>query len=509
MYLLYYSFSAASQIKALCQDHPNGNSPNISMLLQGLLLATLFSSLTNAINCNADLGTSIRPLDCEFAKAILYTKLGLSHPADVNFMNSQRPFTIDAGGDPRYHMPQGASFGTCGIGIDITPARAASASWTQLFSGIDTLVTACPGSQATPGRGGLLIFGPFNLFVVAPGAGSCMIAGTCMAPNPIRTQPLPLLLELAGRYRGFDRVAASRLLQPATTLLPAPPALFHLGFSLTSPWWPQYRIGGQWVCNTDYWSPMIKSNALLTTHPTPVFILLAAFRATAGPPSSFSRNFPRPMASAWFRIHNANPILVRGAWGARGLLWYPISGDLTNVQLLVRTYEWVLVELGSSSQTGGPTSPGTRQQLASAAANQGQAASFPGPQTSGPMAGQQQAAGPSGGAGDDDNQSEATIPNDQEEANPNDLLADLGYGSNNQDQATGSGPSQAMGSLGAELSSLPLGPSYQVTRSAFNTSTAVASSNPTLLPQYFDVPGPSGVQGEVAGRPIKRPRLNS
>ena len=480
------------------------------MLLKWLLLAPLFGSLANAVvHCKADLGTSIRPLDCLFAKVILYTKLSLSNPGDTNYFGALHSFTIDSLGDSRYRMPQGASFGSCGLGIDITPARSATTSWAVVFAQFDMLILGCPNSHLTPGRGGLAIMGAFNIFVVDPGQGMCILAGTCMAPNPSRQTPLPLLLELAGRYRGFQRVAASRLLQPVTTILPAPPALFHLGSTITTPNWPQYRIGGQWALNTDVWSPIFMGTALLTTHPRPVFILLTAVRSSPGQPTPFSRNFPRPMGAAWFRV-NGNLIRVRGAWGARGSIWHPLTGDLTNLVSFVRIYEWVLVELGESNQAERSTLPDLRQALHIVVPNQGQVTSPQGSQRAGSAMGTQEAAGPSQAAADSDNQSEATIPNDVDESTPDDLLTDLGYGSQNQGQAAGSTGTQSLPTGSPVAGSLWRNPgrTYSVSGSALNTSAAAVPPEPTSLLQYFTNLESSSAQGDDTGRPFKRPRPN-
>ena len=491
----------------------NGSNSNIRMLFIWLFLITLLGSPINAVSCNAHLGTLIQPQDCLFAKAILYTKLLLSHPGNVNFMDTQQTFTTDVIGDYRYRLPNGASFGSCGLGVDLAPSRQTIASWTQFFAQVDTLIHGCPGSHLAPGRGGIHIIGHLNLVVVNPGQGMCYLAGTCMAPNPARNRPLSLIVEMAARYRGFQRVAASRLLQPVTTILPAPPVLFHLGSALTSPIWPQYRVAGQWVCNTDVWSPMILGNALLTAHIRPVFVLLTAGRVTAAQPNPFSRNFPRSMGAAWFHVQNQIPIQVRGAWGARGSIWHPLTGDLTNIQLLVRTYEWVLVELGDTDQAGPSTSPNLRQNLGVATASQRQAAILQGTQRAAAAMEAQRAAqgeaGPSRGPDDSGNLSEATIPNDPDDSYPDDLLADLGYGSQNQGQASGSMGTQtlAMGSPVTRFPSLSTG-LYLPFGNALNTSTATNPSASTSAPPYFAAQGASGTQGNDAVRPFKRPRPN-
>ena len=318
------------------------------------LLVTFFSSLTAAaVLCDAELGTAIRGVDCGWALGILQTRLTLSDARTQTLEHALRPFVRNSLGDPRYVLPQGASFGTCGIGIDVSAASGSVGSWGSLISGVTAIVSRCLGQ----GLGGINQFGHFEIIVVSAGQGMQNLVGTCMSPTP--TYGLPLLWRMKERLCGFPRVAAL-FRSPDTSQLPASPrSLFANGLALDVISGVPYRVRGQWVWNAETWSPII-GDALTQPAARAIWVLMTGGGPQLfGPtPPPFSRTIPRVMGAAWFQQQNQPPHRLSGAWGARGPTWVPLTGNLVALQALINDFDWLLVELeGSDPATDGGTIP--------------------------------------------------------------------------------------------------------------------------------------------------------
>ena len=328
------------------------------MLPKWLLLAALTYSLTAAIICDPNLGRTIRPGDCRLALAILLARLTLSGPRSIVFDNVPHAFLLNAG-DPRYSMPQGSSFGTCGIGIDIAPAPRATTSWEEIAQRVQSLITTC----SRQGLGGTAVFGQFTVMIVDTGQGMRNLAGTCMSSSS--SQALPLLWQMKERLCGFQTLAPL-LPPPDSSQLPAPPALFPMQLVASTSDWPPYKVRGQWVWNANVWSPIL-GNGLNQPSTSAAWVLL-----TCGGPQRTSnvhatpiyRTVPRIMGTAWFRQQTANPPRrIRGAWGAQAYNWTPLTGDLTNVQLYIDNFDWVLVELDNPGQAGAAAMPAPQARI--------------------------------------------------------------------------------------------------------------------------------------------------
>ena len=321
------------------------------MLPRWLFVVNLFCSFTTAaVTCSAELGNAIRGADCGWALGILQTRLTLLDPQNQNLEHAQQTFMLNSNGDPRYKMPQGASFGTCGIGIDIAPALRSVGSWGSLIVGVEAILAICSGQRL----GGMNQLGQFNILIVDAGQGMRNLVGTCMSPTP--APGLPLLWQMKERFCGFPTVAAL-LRPPDVSQLPVPPpSLFPLGLALNVVNGVPYRVRGQWIWNTDTWSPII-GNALNQAAPRAIWVLVAGGGpGQAGPnPPPFSRTIPRVMGSAWFGRLNQPPRRILGAWGAHGGNWMPLTGDLANLQPLIDSFHWLLVELESSNQAAADT----------------------------------------------------------------------------------------------------------------------------------------------------------
>ena len=327
-----------------------------------LIIATLYSPFATAIICDPSLGTSINAQDCLIAVRVLTTRVRLHSPQDTNF-NDAQVFVHNSNGDPRYSMPQGAQFGSCGVGIDITNVRSAVSSWSQLTHQMRGLAAACPEGSSTlgqRGQGGLAQFNGFSIIIVDPGQGMRNIVGTCMATRPPHT--VPLHFQLTERICGFQSVAGL-IPQPDTAQLPTPPALFPLGLGLNNQGWISYRVRGQWLWNTDAWSPIFGN-----VFEPPMITRRLLVLLSGGVPqitaqlAYFSRIIPRVMGPAWIQQPNGARWHFHGAWGARGSsIWLPVLGDMTNLQAVINRYDWVLIELMAIPAAQSPWTPGLQQ----------------------------------------------------------------------------------------------------------------------------------------------------
>ena len=358
------------------------------MLHKLFFLAALIGLLNASIICDVNLGQTIRPGDCEWAFDILIAKLYLSDPLTSVFGGAQRTFTLDSG-DPRYSMPQGSSFGTCGLGIDIAPTTSASTTWTEIALRIQSLTSRCPRQ----GLGGTAAFGQFTVMIVETGQGMRNLIGTCMSPSPAR--PLPLLWQMRERLCGFQYLAPF-LIMPDRSYLPAPPAIFPTGLAIDSRAWPPYRVRGQWIWNANVWSPVLR-NTLNQAGASAAWILMTG----GGPQSSgsvhmapFSRIIPQIMGATWiWQQTNHLPRQFYGAWGSHAFAWIPLIGDLTNVQHYINTYDWLLVVTGDHDP--GVTMPaGQSQTRAAALGNTSSNQSFGQAQAPASGSGQEQALTP-------------------------------------------------------------------------------------------------------------------
>ena len=310
-----------------------------------LLLALFGPLITAAVVCIPELGRAIRGTDCGWALGILQTRLTLFDPRALNLEHAQQPFVLNSNGDPRFKMPQGASFGTCGVGIDIAPAPRSMGSWGSLISEAGSIFIRC----ARQGLGGTSELGHFKIIVVDAGQGMQNLRGTCMSPTP--SAGLPLLWQMKERFCGFRSVAAL-FPSPNTSQLPLPPSsLFPMGLVMDIAAWVPYRVRGQWVWNADTWSPII-GNALNQAASRAIWVLVAGGGPRGSDPSlpPFSRTIPRVMGAAWFRQQNQPLRHVRGAWGARGATWIPLTGDLADLQSLINNFDWLLVEIGTANE---------------------------------------------------------------------------------------------------------------------------------------------------------------
>ena len=322
------------------------------MLYKWLLLAAFFGTLNATITCDPSLGRAIRAGDCGWALEIFKSRLMLSDPRNSAFQNAQRTF-IHHSGNPQNSMPQGVSFGNCGIGVDIAPATHATSSWAEVALRLQNLINAC----STQSLGGTNVFGQFTALIVDSGQGMRNLAGTCMSPNP--SFVLPLHWQMKERLCGFQHLTPN-LPPPDTSQLPAPPTLLPMSLTITTHNWPPFKARGQWIWNANVWSPIL-GNGLTQPLGRTVWILLTG----GGPqPNSnthlrpFSRTVPRIMGAAWIQQQNGGPPLrIRGAWGARAYNWVPLTGSLASVQLYINNFDWVLVETGIPDQAGGTTTP--------------------------------------------------------------------------------------------------------------------------------------------------------
>ena len=328
------------------------------MFPKWLLLASLFKLLEAVTVCDPILGSAIRGVDCAWALAILEARLTLSNPRDLHFENNLHAFALNSG-DPRYSMPQGASFGSCGIGIDIAPTAQATASWAALALRIRSLMSTC----SIYGLGGTDVFGLFTVMIVDTGQGMRNLAGTCMSPNS--SNALPLLWQMTERLCGFQTLAPL-ILPPDTSRLPAPPMPFPTGLNVNNPTWPQYRARGQWIRNANAWSPIL-GNALDQPHARAMWILLTRVgpqRSFYVPRPPFSGTVPRVLGAAW--IHRQTDGLrlpIGAAWGAHAANWMPLTGDLSNLQLFIDSFDWLLIVLGQPDQAEGMPIPARQARI--------------------------------------------------------------------------------------------------------------------------------------------------
>ena len=189
--------------------------------------------------------------------------------------------------------------------------------------------------------------GQFIFIVVDPGQGMRNIVGTCLIPRPPHTQGV--VWRLAERLCGFQSVAQLFPI-PDTSQLPPAPALFPLGVTFSNVGIATYRVRGQWLWNADAWSPTIVNPFTTRLNVRQLWILMTAGNlqpfALAQAPPPFSRTIPRVMATAWIRLQQNSRFNFRGAWGSRASTWVGLSGDLTNFQGLLASYDWLLIELG-------------------------------------------------------------------------------------------------------------------------------------------------------------------
>ena len=336
------------------------------MLFTWVLPVLLYSTLTNAaVTCDFSLGAAISGFDCDLAMDILITRVQNSQffpPYRRISPDGPETFVLHSHGAPTNSMPQGAQFGSCGVGIDIAPDRTAAASWPNIVTHYRQLRDACPkgGSDpARPGPGGILNSGSFTFMIVDPGRGMHNLIGTCMTPNP--PHALPLFWQLRERLCGFDSISAL-LQRPDTSQLPASPAILPQ----RSPYHPgsfSFQSSGQWLWNADAWSPIASAVFTRRKHTT-VWVLLTG---ATSQPAPFSRTIPLAIGTAWFQPPHGpqelsqSPIYLLGAWGARGSSWTGLTGDCTNMQSLLRRFDWILIKQGNPSSAGGTTAPASQQ----------------------------------------------------------------------------------------------------------------------------------------------------
>ena len=321
------------------------------MLLQWLLITTLYSFFVDATECNTMLGTAVRATDCQIALNLLITKLKL-YPPQNSFESVHHTFTLRYHGDPRYEMPQGAQFESCGIAVDMSHSTTALARWNDLFGQFGSLIAGCPGGRATHppsiGLGGTSTLGSFIFMVVDPGQGLRNIAGTCMTPRP--PHAMGVVWHVAERLCGFQNVA-QLYKAPDTSQLPPVPALFPIGVTFDRAGWSGYRVRGQWLWNADVWSPTVGNPFSHRMNVRRMWILMTAgtYHGIPIDPAPFSRTIPRAMSSAWIRQQHGPPIQFLGAWGSRTSTWFTLSGDLSNIQAYLQANDWILIELGAGA----------------------------------------------------------------------------------------------------------------------------------------------------------------
>ena len=324
------------------------------MILRWLLQITLYQLFVNALVCEPMLGTTIRTSDCQIALNLFISKLKLTPPYN-DFETIPHVFARHHPQDAKYDLPQGAQFESCGIAVDLTAdtTQGAVATWRELLLSLVTLVAQCPGGSAGPshtlGLGGTSSQGPFLLLVVDPGPGMRNIMGTCMHPRAPQNQNL--LWRLAERLCGFQAVSAVWP-APDRSQLPLPPALFPIRVAFGGGGMINYRARGQWMWNGDVWSPSIGNPFTRRMQVRQMWLLITSGvqHGVVWTPPAFSRTVPRVMAAAWARFANGVRIDFRGAWGSSGSNWVPLAGDISNIELGLQSWDWLLIEFGAPTE---------------------------------------------------------------------------------------------------------------------------------------------------------------
>ena len=317
------------------------------MLLRWLFQITLYHLSANALVCEPMLGTTIRTSDCQVALNLFISKLKLTPPYN-HFETTPNTFARHHPQDARYDMPQGAQFESCGIAVDTTANanNGAVATWQQLLISLTMLVDSCAGGS-TPGLGGSSSLGPFVFLVVDPGQGMRNVVGTCMHPRPPQNQNI--LWQLAERLCGFQAMSSFWPV-PDRTQLPPSPALFSIAVTFGSGGTTPYRAGGQWVWNGDVWSPSIGNPFTRRLSVQQMWLLVTKdVQHRIQTPPAFSRTIPRAMAAVWAHLPNGVQINYRGAWGSTRGSWVPLAGDISNIELRLQAWDWVLVEFGNAA----------------------------------------------------------------------------------------------------------------------------------------------------------------